>query len=606
MKQITVLLLAGQRPNPGPICEAYKAVPKSLVPIAGLPMIMHPLASLLSNRHVGRIIVITQKPELFNDVLAGVSQRDRIDLYRGAGGISRSIIECIHEYNLQMPLLVTTADNCLLRDEDIDDFITQAQATRADIAVGLADKKALIKDYPDVRRTWIPFSDKSVSGCNLFWLNNPRSLEMIRFWCRYESSPKKLLRLAWAFGPIFFTLYLFRLVSLNDAFEKITAITRVRVEPVLLKNPSVSIDADKVTDVIQIEAVLVNRDNPVPRQGVPGAPIVIFDLDRTITRDGTYTPFLLNYAMKHRPSGLLWTPLILFYMLVYLAGGMDRKSLKTQMFRFLVGSPDSVSLNRACVDYVDRMIDNGVYADALYTIRKWQRQGAHLILATASYDWLANVFAQRLGFNQVVATRSIVRDGRVIPGVEGDNCYGQAKLVAVEEAIGLSSMQGREVWFYTDHHSDIPLLDICDRPVAVNANRMLENWISRQPNGTSVRWQSPPRNTTAKSVTASVGSLCLGFILFVSVLSAAEHEINTDEIPLQVLQAINIENPVLLITEASVESRGDSVVYELEGTVSGNEFEYEIEVSGEGKILSVIQDYELYLVLKNVMNWARA
>jgi dTDP-glucose pyrophosphorylase len=46
MQKVTVLLLAGQRPKPGPICEAYKVVYKSLVPVAGQPMILYPLNSL--------------------------------------------------------------------------------------------------------------------------------------------------------------------------------------------------------------------------------------------------------------------------------------------------------------------------------------------------------------------------------------------------------------------------------------------------------------------------------------------------------------------------------------------------------------------------------
>ena len=36
----------------------------------------------------------------------------------------------------------------------------------------------------------------------------------------------------------------------------------------------------------------------------------IYDMDRTVTRRATYTPFLLHYALRRAPWRLLFIPLV--------------------------------------------------------------------------------------------------------------------------------------------------------------------------------------------------------------------------------------------------------------------------------------------------------
>ena len=83
------------------------------------------------------------------------------------------------------------------------------------------------------------------------------------------------------------------------------------MKPILLHDPDIAIDVDKFSDIQQVEKILYRR-------GVTGAvddtrrgrPLVIFDLDRTITRRGTYTPFLCQYAFSKNPAALLYLPLV--------------------------------------------------------------------------------------------------------------------------------------------------------------------------------------------------------------------------------------------------------------------------------------------------------
>ena len=66
--------------------------------------------------------------------------------------------------------------------------------------------------------------------------------------------------------------------------------------------------------------------------------LAIYDMDRTVTRRATYTPFLFHCAMRRAPWRLLLLPLVLLSMLAYAARLIDRGRLKEINHRLLLGS----------------------------------------------------------------------------------------------------------------------------------------------------------------------------------------------------------------------------------------------------------------------------
>ena len=52
--------------------------------------------------------------------------------------------------------------------------------------------------------------------------------------------------------------------------------------------------------------------------------LAIYDMDRTLTRRATYTPFLVHCALRRAPWRLLFAPLVLLSMLAYVAKLIDR------------------------------------------------------------------------------------------------------------------------------------------------------------------------------------------------------------------------------------------------------------------------------------------
>ncbi|NNE39246.1 MAG: HAD-IB family hydrolase, partial [Gammaproteobacteria bacterium] len=454
----------------------------------------HTLTSLDAMETVTEIFVVSQDPEEIQSAISEFPLSDKIRFIQSDGGIADSILSVWQREKLSTPLLVTTADNCLIRQEHVTDFLQQADNNEADMCLGLVEREALTTRYPESRRTWLKFKDIAVTGCNLFLIKNNHAENIIHYWKAFESSPKKVFKLAWTVGPLVFLKFFFKQLGLGEAFEIISSKSGTRIQPVKLKDPDVAIDADKVSDIVQIESILKIRetqtDNKLSGQPVP---LVIFDLDRTITNHGTFLPFLIYFAVRKKPLRLLLLPFVILMMLIYLLGIISRKQLKANMQALLMGEVDKKQLEIVCEDYVNHVLGSRVNLDALFTIRQWRSTDAQLVIATASFDWMARCFARRLGISNIVASVSIEQEGRTVPGIDGNNCYGDAKLTMVEQTFGsLRELQStdHQVWCYTDHHSDVPLLELCSHPVAINPTQALTSWVDENSRAQVLYWNT--------------------------------------------------------------------------------------------------------------------
>jgi HAD superfamily hydrolase (TIGR01490 family) len=205
--------------------------------------------------------------------------------------------------------------------------------------------------------------------------------------------------------------------------------------------------------------------------------LAIYDMDRTVTKGPTYTPFLLHCALRRAPLRLLFLPIVLLSMLAYAARLIDRGRLKEINHQLLLGAQIHPSdLNPLVESFSDTQVARNIRPGALEAIRRDRSEGRRLILATASYRLYADAIAKRLGFDDVIGTGSVSGlDDRVHAKIAGENCYGPAKMRMIAEWVEKSGLKGTygHVRFYSDHVSDRPAFEWADEPVAVNPHGKL-------------------------------------------------------------------------------------------------------------------------------------
>jgi HAD superfamily hydrolase (TIGR01490 family) len=207
------------------------------------------------------------------------------------------------------------------------------------------------------------------------------------------------------------------------------------------------------------------------------AKLAIYDMDRTITRRATYTPFLVHAALRLAPWRLVLLPLVLASMLLYLAGLIDRGRLKEINYRLLVGRGiDPKRLGPVVESFAEKQIRDNILPGALRSIASDRAAGRRLVMATASYRLYAAEIARRLGIDDVIATETL-RDeqGRILARIDGRNCYGIAKKEMIEAWLKAEGLERAAVHvrFYSDHVSDHFVHRWADEAVAANAHRRL-------------------------------------------------------------------------------------------------------------------------------------
>jgi HAD superfamily phosphoserine phosphatase-like hydrolase len=207
------------------------------------------------------------------------------------------------------------------------------------------------------------------------------------------------------------------------------------------------------------------------------AQLAIYDMDRTVTRRATYTPFLVHAALKLAPWRLLLFPLVLLSMSGYALKLVERGRLKEINYTLLVGR--AVPLERlepVIESFADRQVATNILPGARRSLAADRAAGRRLVMATASYRLYAAAIARRLGFDDVVATETqLDPKGRVVARIDGANCYGLAKKDMIEAWLQREGLEREAVHirFYSDHVSDRHVHHWADEPVAANAHRRL-------------------------------------------------------------------------------------------------------------------------------------
>lgn len=198
----------------------------------------------------------------------------------------------------------------------------------------------------------------------------------------------------------------------------------------------------------------------------------LYDLDRTVLRRASFTPFLLFAARRRAPLRLVLAPIWLLAMAGYKAGVGSRAGLKQFGLRLFLGGrlreADLAELGEA---FADKVVPAWLAPGATRTIEADRAAGHEIALVTAAMAFYAQPIARRLGIGRVLATphRPIASTGRCVIG--GANCYGAEKVARVEamlEEAGIARDSCR-LMFYSDSASDAPLFDYSDDAVLVDA-----------------------------------------------------------------------------------------------------------------------------------------
>ncbi|MEM1389811.1 MAG: HAD-IB family hydrolase [Pseudomonadota bacterium] len=196
-----------------------------------------------------------------------------------------------------------------------------------------------------------------------------------------------------------------------------------------------------------------------------------FDMDRTLTKSGTWSRYLVS-VNKRRPLFYIRLPLLALHALAYKLGFASRQSVKEHGLKTLKWAGRD-HLESLAERFADTEIRHGLRRQTHAVLNKHRQAGDRLVMVTAAADLVARPMAQKLGMDVVISTELAWSDqGHLTGKLVGGNCYGQSKLTRIHQADAKHQFSNPTIG-YSDHVSDLPLLIWVDKGVAVNPSRAL-------------------------------------------------------------------------------------------------------------------------------------
>ncbi|MDH3753928.1 MAG: HAD-IB family hydrolase [Acidimicrobiia bacterium] len=199
----------------------------------------------------------------------------------------------------------------------------------------------------------------------------------------------------------------------------------------------------------------------------------IFDLDRTLIRSSS-APVFRRHLGDAGLTSVRELPLADALMKFYERFG--ESWVLMQPARLAAGAARgwSVDLVAEAMDAAAKELEELLLPFARIVIEQHRDAGRQLVLATTSPEPFVRPFADRLGFDAVVATRWRHEDGAFTGELAGSFVWGRAKAEAVEAWANEAGADLGRSYAYSDSYFDAPLLASVGNPVPVNPDLRLQ------------------------------------------------------------------------------------------------------------------------------------
>ncbi|WP_049631711.1 HAD family phosphatase [Cellvibrio sp. pealriver] len=202
--------------------------------------------------------------------------------------------------------------------------------------------------------------------------------------------------------------------------------------------------------------------------------LAIFDLDNTLIAgdsDHSWGVFLVEKQLvdaevyRHANDG--------FYA-DYKNGTLDiRAYLQFSLAPLTQHSMED--LQKLHAEFMQKHIEPLMLPKAEALLKRHREQGDHLLIITATNGFVTRPIAKRLGVDDILATDPEVVDGRYTGNFVGTPCFQAGKITHLHEWLKSNHHSLEGAYFYSDSINDLPLLELVDNPVAVDADERLSH-----------------------------------------------------------------------------------------------------------------------------------
>lgn len=199
---------------------------------------------------------------------------------------------------------------------------------------------------------------------------------------------------------------------------------------------------------------------------------VFFDVDGTLVK-GQTQEILVRYLYKEGKVKFFFFIKIFLWFLLYKIGLVKNVfTIREKVFESFAGW-DEAQFNAIVEECFNKEIKPRIFSEGLKLIQLHKKENYEIILTSASLSNVVEVLREQIGTTFTLSTKLAIKNGRFTGKISGLNAYGENKVKMAKELVHTNKMSLEGSYAYTDHISDLPLLELVDNPVVVNPDRKL-------------------------------------------------------------------------------------------------------------------------------------
>ncbi|SIS86228.1 HAD family hydrolase [Neptunomonas antarctica] len=208
--------------------------------------------------------------------------------------------------------------------------------------------------------------------------------------------------------------------------------------------------------------------------------LAIFDLDNTLLNgdsDHAWGEFLCEHGIVDATE---YSQANDYFYQQYQQGTLDIYEFLEFALRPLANLP-AQQLVELHATFMQEKIEPMILSKSLALLQKHRDQGDFLLIITATNSFVTHPIAERLGVDAILATDPEIIDGNYTGKVAGTPCFQSGKVTRLHHWLKETQHTLLGSSFYSDSRNDLPLLELVDNPIAVDADETLT--LTAQKNG---------------------------------------------------------------------------------------------------------------------------
>jgi HAD superfamily hydrolase (TIGR01490 family) len=200
--------------------------------------------------------------------------------------------------------------------------------------------------------------------------------------------------------------------------------------------------------------------------------LVIFDVDNTLLKGYTQRLFIKFLYEKGEVSSVYYVLLSLWFVLYKIGAIRNPKHAMEYGFSFIKNKKDA-DVEDILNSFLTSVLVPRIYPGVVEIIKKHREEEGIIILVSNSPDIIIGKIAGYLHVESFISTK-LEKVNDVYTGkINGVIMYGEEKLNAINLFLKSRSLSLENSWFYSDHESDVFLLNKVSHPIIVNPTKRL-------------------------------------------------------------------------------------------------------------------------------------